>query len=347
MLFGDNMDYNKYSCPICSEKFKNDDDIVVCPECGTPHHRQCYEGLGHCFNTIRHKDGYSFIKEETPAPAVADTTLKCPRCAKVNEEGSLFCNRCGTPLNAEDANSAHIPYSRHDEEHRDDSRTAPPPPVQTFVIDPLAGVSPDAEVGEGVTAGEAAKFVKNNTPFYTRLFYQIKTFGKSRFSFVGFLFTGGWMLYRKMYALGTVITALTAIFLFSELYLSIVYNSFLSGAINELYDIIYDVGLLSSGELNAAFSQYFRNLSTEHFIVLTVYYLLGIAETVLQFVCGFCANRWYYKHCMKKISHIKKTADTKELANSDLQTKGGVNTAIAISLLVAYMAIQFLPGLLI
>lgn len=346
MLFGDIMDYNKYSCPVCSEKFQNDDDIVVCPECGTPHHRHCYELLGHCYNTPKHIEGYSFLQEETPEAPPVTASAKCPRCEKVNEEGSLYCNRCGTPLKA-DRNSTHVPYSRHDEEQNGNASATQQPPMQTFVIDPLAGVSPDTEVGDDVTAGEAAKFVKNNTPFYTRLFYQIKTLGKSRFSFVGFLFTGGWMLYRKMYKLGTVITVLTAAILLTEVYLSVVYNSFLTGAINEIYDIIYELGLLSSGEVSSALSEYFKGLSTEHFAVLTGYYLLGIGETVLQFVCGFCANRWYYKHCMKKISHIKNTAASKEAANSDLQTKGGVNTAIAISLFVAYMAIQFLPGLLI
>ena len=36
---------NRYSglcCPVCKVKFKDDDDIVVCPACGAPHHRSCY-----------------------------------------------------------------------------------------------------------------------------------------------------------------------------------------------------------------------------------------------------------------------------------------------------------------
>ena len=24
------------TCPVCGEKFKDDDDVVVCPDCGTP-----------------------------------------------------------------------------------------------------------------------------------------------------------------------------------------------------------------------------------------------------------------------------------------------------------------------
>lgn len=42
---------NRYSglcCPVCKVKFKDDDDIVVCPVCGAPHHRSCYNQTGRC-----------------------------------------------------------------------------------------------------------------------------------------------------------------------------------------------------------------------------------------------------------------------------------------------------------
>ena len=35
------MDFTKYTCPVCGETFQNGDDVVVCPECGAPHHREC------------------------------------------------------------------------------------------------------------------------------------------------------------------------------------------------------------------------------------------------------------------------------------------------------------------
>ena len=30
------MDFLGKKCPVCSKNFHEDDDIVVCPECGTP-----------------------------------------------------------------------------------------------------------------------------------------------------------------------------------------------------------------------------------------------------------------------------------------------------------------------
>ena len=42
------MDYIGEICPVCGKSFTADDDIVVCPDCGTPHHRECYKTENKC-----------------------------------------------------------------------------------------------------------------------------------------------------------------------------------------------------------------------------------------------------------------------------------------------------------
>ena len=54
------MDFTQYTCPVCNNRFQNGDDIVVCPECGAPHHRDCYEKENRCFYQDRHKEHFSF-----------------------------------------------------------------------------------------------------------------------------------------------------------------------------------------------------------------------------------------------------------------------------------------------
>ena len=58
--------YEDYKCPVCNKQFTKDDDIVTCPECGTPHHRECYNLTGHCVNKGLHASGYSFLDEHKP-----------------------------------------------------------------------------------------------------------------------------------------------------------------------------------------------------------------------------------------------------------------------------------------
>lgn len=48
---------NKYvnvPCAKCGKPFTEDDDVVVCPDCGAPHHRSCYLELGHCARQDQH-----------------------------------------------------------------------------------------------------------------------------------------------------------------------------------------------------------------------------------------------------------------------------------------------------
>ena len=44
-------DYKGNTCPVCKQKFKEADDIVVCPDCGTPYHANA--GKGRCLRDIR------------------------------------------------------------------------------------------------------------------------------------------------------------------------------------------------------------------------------------------------------------------------------------------------------
>ena len=48
------MDYTGLKCPVCGKPFTSDDDIVVCPECGAPYHRACYQQAGHCIFQEKH-----------------------------------------------------------------------------------------------------------------------------------------------------------------------------------------------------------------------------------------------------------------------------------------------------
>ena len=86
-------------CPVCRELLKEQDDVVVCPECGAPYHRACYKEAGRCLYEDKHGTGFSYLpdpepeqKEETPQQVL------CPRCHKSNPADAHACGNCGTPL---------------------------------------------------------------------------------------------------------------------------------------------------------------------------------------------------------------------------------------------------------
>jgi hypothetical protein len=64
-------------------------------------------------------------------------------------------------------------------------------------------------------------------------------------------------------------------------------------------------------------------------------------------VCGFIANRCYYKHCCEQVKKIKSQSSSETAAENELQTKGGVNTALAFSLIVVMLILNYAPVFLL
>lgn len=347
------MDYTNHRCPVCDKPFSKDSEVVVCPECGAPHHRECYDELGHCFYEDKHKDGFDYKAEDSQHQNQSSTQnqnktnsdssnsdiVACANCGTFNVSSNDVCNNCGAPL--EKNSGAHNPYDRHTRERQTPpptgSYTNPQQPFSGFAFDPMGGLKADDEIAENVTVGDVAKFTNNNSPFFCRLFHQIKTSGRSRFSFVGFIFHGGWLLYRKMYKLGTVITAIMALLIISQLYIATFYQDLMQN----FADVIEGVRYVSMFD---TLGNFYQGLDSEDRLVMCIYFISSIGQLLLQIICALCGNRWYCKHTIKTISKIKQTSGTKESTGDALALKGGVNGTLALSLLITYYALKFLPN---
>lgn len=60
--------YKGYKCAACGIVFEENDDVVVCPECGAPHHRGCYFEKGECFLKDKHSEDFKFSPEKIEEP---------------------------------------------------------------------------------------------------------------------------------------------------------------------------------------------------------------------------------------------------------------------------------------
>ena len=83
-------------CIVCEKAFTKDDEIVVCPECGTPYHRDCYAIEGKCINNILHSNNKSW--KAVNGQQDQNETNKCKICGAENPQSGLFCSKCGNPL---------------------------------------------------------------------------------------------------------------------------------------------------------------------------------------------------------------------------------------------------------
>ncbi len=68
--------YTNVPCVYCHEVFDEKDEVVVCPICGAPHHRECYAKLGHCADEEAHASGKEWVSPV--APAVEERTNNQP-----------------------------------------------------------------------------------------------------------------------------------------------------------------------------------------------------------------------------------------------------------------------------
>lgn len=324
------MDYIGNKCPVCDKYFHADDDIVVCPECGTPHHRECYEQLGHCANEALHSRGYDYNQENENK--TKDIKI-CPKCGKQNEADCFFCKYCGTSL-TENSTQNYDNTQQQQQYGSPFSAGQGGTPFNAAFLDPLAGVPGDTDLGDGVTAGEAAKYVKNNTPYFIRVFSNIKNFNRSKFNFAAALFTGGYMLYRKMYKLGAIFAALQLALMVLQFYLESICGIF-NGSVS-----------LASTDIFSGYSNILSSASEQDINLFFLIETIDILLLIFRIVIGLCFNRMYFTHCKKQIVKIKNDVTDGENPETVLQTKGGVNTPLAISLLITAMIVTYLPRLL-
>ena len=84
-----------YGCPCegCGEPLTLKDDIVVCPDCGAPYHRTCYEKLGRCIHSPAHAAGY-----EWHFPYQDAELRTCPSCGERTLRSEEICRCCGAAL---------------------------------------------------------------------------------------------------------------------------------------------------------------------------------------------------------------------------------------------------------
>ena len=168
------LEYQGNPCHYCGKEFEDGDDIVVCPECGTPYHRACYREAGHCTNTVLHESGGSWQKERR------DEMAQQRREEKRAEEEQQALDR----ERGEGPQMIHA--SLYDG-------------VRMNPDDPTVGLDPNEDF-EGTTLGEIAEFVSVNRFYYLPLFRLMKKTGKKlSLNLVCLLFPELQFAYRKMW----------------------------------------------------------------------------------------------------------------------------------------------------
>ena len=342
------LDYNGLKCPVCDVKFTTNDDIVVCPKCGAPYHRACYEQKGECIFTDLHADGKDWQppadSEATPSDYSAEIKdMECPVCGTLNAHSAMYCNRCGTALRDPRVPPFTPHYDPYQQNGDPQQRNAYGGAVPPFAFDPMGGVSPAEPLEDNVTFGDASRVVKQNTTYYMPIFRFMKHTRRNRFNFPAFIFAGIWMLYRKQYKWGSVVTALMFVIYLAQLLVTAYIST---PVLLEFMDRVgADAGYgLTNEQLFAISELMLQDPSAYLKIALPV--VFSLMMLVIRIIVGIRGNRMYMNHCSGIVKRIK-ASHTGEGQGLSLDAAGGVNMPLAASLTISYLFLtNVLPLLL-
>ena len=144
-----------------------------------------------------------------------------------------------------------------------------------------------------------------------------------------------------MYKIGTVLTVVMGLLLVASAYFNIAYNVSYD-FVTEYSKIAESTTAYSYNDMLMFYQQAFFKLDTIQQVLLILDIICSVVNFALKIIIGIKANRWYFNHTIKEISKIKKSGTVS--VQEAIETKGGVNFALALSLMIAYIVISYLPG---
>ncbi|MCM1114018.1 MAG: DUF2628 domain-containing protein [Clostridium sp.] len=199
-------------CPVCDKLFTEEDDIVICPICGTPHHRSCYSEIGHCINAGKHKDGFdyrenSFFTEERSAEdnqntddAEAKTNAENAYYSAKPENTKTICSACGAEIERSAPFCSHCGAKQQNVDY-DSFR-----PTASFEVG--GSIVDGDDTIDDKSVDDIAAVVRSNKGRFIKKFKENKRFS---WNWGGFFFGAYYLFFRKMYAQGIVCMAVELI----------------------------------------------------------------------------------------------------------------------------------------
>lgn len=312
------VDYLGSKCIVCGKAFTEDDNIVVCPDCGTPYHSDCYKKEGKCINSELHNSHRTWQPESVkPSPQDASERIICPNCGFSNAPKTFFCGNCGAPLETFRVNNdalrrqinAQGYQQRPNINNQDYNQTQQPNfngiDIQPFLInfaDPLCGYNPQEDF-DGVRLCELGDFVGDNTHYYLPAFKRIKDTGRAMtWNFSAMIFPELFFANRKM---PLIALACAVVRLVTEIPFFLTYCATITS------------GPLA--QLAASFD--IRSGAFQALEIMSYILLYG-----MMFFCGSFANWIYYRKSVKKTAKIKESVPPQEWRQT-LRRKGGTSAA--------------------
>lgn len=320
--------YNKV-CDGCSEIMLEGDDIVVCPDCGTPQHRECYKKNNECVNAHLHSEGFDW-KAAHPEQEVQQEDP-----SNETEETQKAENSFGTESPGNETHS-----------------NAPNIPMPDFRIDGVYvnGQTFDAneDIG-GATVKEVVTYTQVNSRNYLKRF--IRNRHKKSFflswNWGAFFFGPAWFFYRKLYKVGAILLALAISATIAIIPLAPAIENAatkLEPLYTQFLDAIETNSTAPTEESQAEVDRLSAEIMTAAKAVMP-HTLAVFAATYLvsQIIPALIANSLYRKKMLEDIKFAKEASSDENILKYSLIRRGGVSFLAG---LFATLAASHLPNII-
>ncbi|MGN0571642.1 MAG: RING finger protein [Candidatus Fimenecus sp.] len=328
------MRYTGETCPVCHKAFTDGDDVVVCPTCGTPHHRDCYAQQNACANDARHGTGFAWTPTQTAeaqnsAPVstlLAQKPTKspsedghnivfCPQCGAQNPAEEPVCKQCGARLyNAMEPGKPFLPPVQ-----------LPNGAAQGYRAG-MVVISPTDTI-DGNTVGDTAEYVQSASRRYIPKFYTMEKTGKKiSWNWAAFFFAPYWYFYRKLYGVGAALMVL----------LLAISGLTYTQRFVERTDAFYDMEAQVEAQLEAGGTSYSaaaQSLSEAYLSLATTpeFIIRSCANFAVALFSGLYANTLYKKKTAKEIAMLRETSQSPEEYRLRLFRRGGVSVLMCLA----------------
>lgn len=304
--------YTGSQCIVCQKLFDDGDDVVVCPQCGTPYHRSCYESRGKCINLPLHASGKSWQSEQDEKRRML-SGKECPVCHHRNPPEAETCSVCHFSLHPETENAGNAGTL-----HADRPEVLVSEDGQHYfnAMDPCCGMSPEEDFG-GERLGDVAQFVRTNTLYYIPLFKRFREKGhKISLNLPCIFFPHLYFANRKMWLM-TIVTILLGILFDIPAFLISLREVLSSPDMMEPLQEMY-------GENVAEMFQNVLPFLEGHLALFEqLNQVFFVADLAIHLLLCFLGNWLYFRFVLRKVRKVRQSGASPQTRKAILQADGG------------------------
>lgn len=303
------MNYTNEICKGCDQPIREDDDIVVCPVCGTPQHRACWEENSDCVNAALHGEGFEWKKSVIGETEVAPKPQEQPKTKTIELNTIPVFEQL-----AQEASNLESAFLREQVVHKD-------------------------EEINGIKIADIGYYLQSGAHRYIRRFRKGR---KITWNWGAFFFAPAWFFFRKLYKPGAIFLALlVSINLFSYSFLEKI-----DIQMQEVYTVMdqfvsEDIGSAEAAE-KLVTNQEFMSKYTAMAKNMSIYLL--ITAIIPNTIAALIADLLIKKKMKADVEAAREASDETQMQRSLMINKGGVAPLLFA---IVYFANQYIVSILI